>query len=140
MILEITDGISIKLNELFGDGYEIYTENVKQGLQEPCFFIKTLKVNTNQFLGSRKERSYPFDIAFFTQDGNEEKMRVGEQMLDGLEYLTLTNGDIVRCRSIDMDIVDDVLHVSVTYPVMLNRVVTEEAMETLTENIGTKGD
>jgi len=57
-----------------------------------------------------------------------------------LEYLTLTNGDIVRCRSIDMDIVDDVLHVSVTYPVMLNRVVTEEAMETLTENIGTKGD
>jgi len=140
MILDILDGVCIKLNDLFGDGYEIYTENVKQGLQEPCFFVKSLPVITNPLLGNRKERRYPFDIAHFTEGGNEEKMRVGEQMLDGLEYLTLTNGDIVRCRSIDMDIVDDVLHVSVTYPVMLNRVVTEEAMETLTENIGTKGD
>jgi len=61
-------------------------------------------------------------------------------MLDGLEYLTLTNGDIVRCRSIDMDIVDDVLHVSVTYPVMLNSTVKEDAMDTIATNIGTKGD
>lgn len=140
MILDILDGICIKLNDLFGDGYEIYTENVKQGLQEPCFFIKSLPVITNRLLGNRKERRYPFDIAFFTQGGNEEKMRVGEQMLDGLEYLTLTNGDIVRYLSPGMDIVDDVLHVSVTYPVILNSGEKEEAMETLIEVVGTKGD
>lgn len=140
MILDITDGISIKLNELFGDGYNTYTENVKQGLQEPCFFIKPLKVNTNQFLGNRKERRYPFDIAYFTEGGNEEMMSVGEQMLDGLEYITLTNGDIVRCLSSDMDIVDDVLHVSVTYSVMLNSIAREEAMDAIETNIGTKGD
>lgn len=140
MILDITDGILIKLNEMFGDGYKTYTENVKQGLQEPCFFIKSLPVITNPLLGTRKERRYPFDIAFFTQKGNEEKMRVGEQMLDGLEYITLTNGDIVRCLSPRMEIVDDVLHVSVTYPVILKHVVTEEAMDTIETNIGTKGD
>ena len=140
MILDILDGVCIKLNDLFGDGYEIYTENVKQGLQEPCFFVKSLPVITNPLLGNRRERRYPFEIAHFTEGGNEEKMRVGEQMLDGLEYLTLTNGDIVRCRSIDMDIVDDVLHVSVTYPVMLNSTVKEDAMDTIATNIGTKGD
>lgn len=140
MILDITNGISIKLNDLFGDGYNTYTENVKQGLQEPCFFIKSLPVTTNQLLGNRKERRYPFDIAYFTEGGNEEMMRVGEQMLDGLEHITLTNGDIVRCLSSEMEIVDDVLHVSVTYPVILNHVVTEEAMDTIATNIGTKGD
>ena len=38
---DIIDGVSIKLNELFGEKYTIYTNNVKQGLQFPCFFIKT---------------------------------------------------------------------------------------------------
>lgn len=141
MINKITDGVSIKLNELFGDGYNTYTENVKQGLQEPCFFIKALKVLTNPLLGKRKERIYPFDIAYFTNGGNEEMMRVGEQMLDGLEYITLTNGDIVRCRSIEMEIVDDVLHVSVTYPVtLISNEARADAMGTLIEVVGTKGD
>jgi len=141
MINEITDGISIKLNKLFGDDYNTYTEKVKQGLQEPCFFIKSLKVMTNKLLRNRKERIYPFDIAYFTEGGNEEMMRVGEQMLDGLEYITLTNGDIVRCRSIDMDIVDDVLHVSVTYPMtLIGNEEKAEAMGTLIEIVGTKGD
>ena len=141
MILDIANGISIKLNELFGDDYTIYTEDVRQGLEEPCFFIKTLPVTTRKLLGARKERRYHYDIAHFTEGGNEEMMHTGEQMLDGLEHITLTDGSVLHVSSIDMNIVDGVLHVSVIYPVILTaRSAAEDAMSTYSANIGTKGD
>lgn len=37
MLNEIITGISQKLNATFGDGYEIYENDVEQGLEEPCF-------------------------------------------------------------------------------------------------------
>lgn len=48
----ITDAISIALNGEFGDGYTNYTENVKQGLKEPCFFISVSTPPMNFSLGS----------------------------------------------------------------------------------------
>ncbi len=38
----IIDGISIRINEVFGDDYEIYSEDIEQGFKEPCFFILPL--------------------------------------------------------------------------------------------------
>ena len=38
MLNEIIKGISMALNAAFGDGYEIYQNDVEQGLKEPCFF------------------------------------------------------------------------------------------------------
>lgn len=43
MLNEIIKGTSIKLNTAFGDGHEIYSNDVEQGLSEPCFFIGVLK-------------------------------------------------------------------------------------------------
>lgn len=37
MLNDIMDAVTRRLNELFGDGYEIYTDAVEQGLKEPCF-------------------------------------------------------------------------------------------------------
>lgn len=37
MLNNIMDAVTRRLNELFGDGYEIYTDAVEQGLKEPCF-------------------------------------------------------------------------------------------------------
>ena len=37
MINEIMDAIAIKLHEVYGDEYEIHQNDIKQGLQEPCF-------------------------------------------------------------------------------------------------------
>ena len=42
MINEIIDGISVAINTEFGDDYEIYTESIEQGLEEPCFSILCL--------------------------------------------------------------------------------------------------
>ena len=40
MLNEIIKGISMALNAAFGDGYEIYQNDVEQGLKEPCFLIR----------------------------------------------------------------------------------------------------
>ena len=44
MINSIIEGISASLNAEFGDDYTIYTENVEQGLKEPCFFISCIAI------------------------------------------------------------------------------------------------
>ena len=48
MINKILDAISNALNEEFGDEYEIYSEDIKQDLKEPCFFIICL--NPSRFI------------------------------------------------------------------------------------------
>lgn len=139
MLDDIVNGISIKLNDTFGDDYEIYSENVEQGLNEPCFFIKPLKASNKPFLGKRKQRTYPFDIAYFPKEGNEEMMQASDKMLDCLEYITLVNGDVLRGSSLESEIVDGVLHVSVKYNVFLNDISRDEPMETVESKLGTKG-
>lgn len=140
MLSDIVNGISIKLNSIFGDGYEIYGDEVEQGLQEPGFFIKPLKVLSKPLLGKRKQRTYPFDIAYFPLKGNDEMMEVSEKALDGLEYITLLNGDILRAISPESEIIDGVLHISVKYIVFLNDTTKDEAMETIDySNLETKG-
>lgn len=37
MLNEIIKGISMALNAAFGDEYEIFQNDVEQGLEEPCF-------------------------------------------------------------------------------------------------------
>lgn len=51
MLNEIIKGISMALNTAFGDGYEIFQNNVEQGLKEPCFFIAVLKPEITPMLG-----------------------------------------------------------------------------------------
>ncbi|WP_334293833.1 phage tail terminator family protein, partial [Clostridioides difficile] len=42
MLNNIIDGISVKLDKSFGESYTIYSEDVEQGINEPCFFIVPL--------------------------------------------------------------------------------------------------
>ena len=53
MLDKIVDGISEKLNEVFGDGYKIYTESIKQGLKPPCFFIQLVNPMNTRVLNRR---------------------------------------------------------------------------------------
>ena len=53
MLNDLISGISIKLNAAFGDGYKIYTNDVKQGLKEPCFFVAVLEPTRKQIIGRR---------------------------------------------------------------------------------------
>lgn len=143
MLTSIVDGISIKLNSIFGDSHEITAENVEQGLQPHSFFIKPLPATRKPLLGKRSQLTYSFVISYFPDTANvemnKEMMEVSEKLLDGLEYITLRNGEMVRGHDLEAEIVDDVLHFSVKYIVFINKSEREESMETLGAVIGTKG-
>lgn len=140
MLNKIIIGISQALDAEFNsenEGYIIHTENVEQGLEEPCFFIFSLNPSSKQLVGNRYERKYPFDIHFFPNtelvDGvstiNNQINEVTERLFTALEYITVDNS-LVRGTSINAEIVDNVLHFFINF----NMIVKKE-----TEPIDTMG-
>ena len=140
MLNKIITGISQALDAEFNsenEEYIIHTENVEQGLEEPCFFIFSLKPSSKQLVGNRYERKYPFDIHFFPDtelvDGistiNNQLNEVTERLFTALEYITVDNS-LVRGTSINAEIVDNVLHFFINF----NMIVKKE-----TEPIDTMG-
>lgn len=142
MVNNLIDGISIKLNQVFGDGVDIYSETVKQGLKEPCFFITVLNPSQSKMIKGRYFRQHPFDVHYFPTESdkkNEEMQRVASDLLDGLEYITLTNGDLVHGTNMNYEIVDGVLHFFVQYNMFVKKIEVVDDMETLTIETDVKG-
>ena len=65
MINEIIAAISVALDAEFGDDYEIYMEEIKQDLKEPCFFVQCINPTTKLFRGERYFQSNPCCIQYF---------------------------------------------------------------------------
>lgn len=102
MINKIIDGISIALNAEFGNDYEIYTDNIEQGLKEPCFSIVCLNPRMNQFLGKRYFRQNQFCIHYFPKSKeSNEALAVIERLFGCLEIITV-DGD--QCRGTGMNV------------------------------------
>lgn len=143
-IEKIIDGISLALNAEFGDEFNIYTEYVKQGLNEPCFTIVLVKPSINQFLGKRYYRTHLFCVNYFPKSTNEAKLEcfnVEERLMNCLEYITV-DGDSVRGKNMFGEMSDGVLAFMVEYNMFVNKEqVTEPAMETLQQSTDIrKGD
>jgi len=130
---KIITGISQKLFETFGLDYKIYTENVEQFLNPPCFYVELLQSSMQQIVSRRYRLENLFDIHFFTNE-NEPKndfRRVADILYDALEYISVDN-DLVRGLGMHYEIVDDVLHFFVSYNLILIKTIEpEEKMETL---------
>lgn len=142
MVNDLIDGISIKLNQVFGDGKRIYSETVKQGLKEPCFFIAVLNPSQIQVVGNRYFRQHSFDVHYFpaVQDSKNELHEVASLLFDALEYITLINGDLVHGTEMRYETVDGVLHFFVDYNMYVRKTaVPADNMETLIISDGVKG-
>lgn len=139
MINKIVDGISNALNQEFGDEYEIYQNNVMQGLDEPCFFIAALEPSKDQLLQNRFLQRNPFDVHYFPKrwDDNREMQEVAERMLDCLEWIIPE--EPIHGTEIRWQIEDGVLHFFVSYNVVRNRMIQKDLMQEITQNITTEG-
>ena len=130
---KIITGISQKLFVTFGLDYKIYTENVEQFLNPPCFYVELLQSSMQQIVSRRYRLENLFDIHFFTNE-NEPKndfRRVADILYDALEYISVDN-DLVRGLNMHYEIVDDVLHFFVSYNLILIKTLEpEDKMETL---------
>ena len=144
MVNELLDGISIKLNKVFGNEYEIYGDtDIVQGLKEPCFFIAVLNPSQTTFLEQRYFRQHPFIIQYFPKKSgsNAELQKIASELFETLEFITLSNGDLVHGTSMSYEITDGVLQFRVNYNMFLKMPQENEKMETITiEEKTTQGE
>lgn len=141
MINKIIDGISVAINSEFGDPYEIYTESIEQGLNEPCFSILCLNPTINQVLGKRYFRTHQFCIHYFpsSDEKKSECHAVTERLMDALEIITV-DGDLCRGTGMHSEVVDNVLSFFVNYDMYVYKEKpAAPAMETVTYNTNAKG-
>lgn len=141
MVNDLITGISQRLGDLFGDGYDVYVESVSQGLQLPAFSIQLLQSSVVPSVGRRYFRNHSFDVLFFPVENEAELQQCYEAetiLLEGLEYITI-EGRIYRGTERRAEIVDQVLHVFVQYNLPVLKAGTpEEYMEELIRQAGVK--
>ena len=141
MINQIIDGISVAINSEFSDHYEIYTESIEQGLEEPCFSILCLNPKIDQVLGKRYFGTNQFCVHYFpsSDEKRSECHAVLERLMYALEIITV-GGD--QCRGTDMhgEVVDNVLSFFVNYNMYVYKEkVAAPMMETVNHNTNMKG-
>ncbi len=139
MINELFNAISTSIYEEFGNDYEIYREEIKQGLKEPCFFISCLKPEVNKFLNNRYFSNIPFCIQYFpvTQDKNIECICVSERLFDCLEYIK-DNDSTIMGSNMNYEIVDGVLNFWVNYSFFILKKQNNVVMQEMTQKENVK--
>lgn len=118
MLNDILSGVNAKLKELFGEDTVIYTDAVEQGLVEPCFFVGFLEPSEKTVIGRRRFRSTGIYIQYLPGSPaqiNRELYRVADILMDGMESITLKNGDILRGTGISSKASEGVLNFFVNY-------------------------
>lgn len=145
MIKNIIDGISERLYDTFGSGYEIYTEVTEQGVAEPCFMITLISPSGSRMLSDRVKRENLFCIQYLPGDG--DKLEEINDMIDDLYWALDTidtiddDGNDVIVRGTDMysEITDQVLSFFVHYDYFEIRTHDKDLMEEISGEIEAMG-
>jgi hypothetical protein len=129
MLNETIDGIAQKLNQVFGDRYEIYIDEVKQGLKEPCFLIVCITGNQQQKLGTLYNREQSFDLHYFPQAKQitREVNSVIAALNMELEYIEIEGG-LLRGTKMKHEVIEGVLHFFVNYDIRIRKVVEPDPL------------
>lgn len=142
MINSVIYGISAALDAEFGSSYRIYMEEVKQDLEEPCFFISCINPSKRLFRGKCYFRQNLFCIQYFpeTEKVRQECNEVMERLYDCLEYIFLPDKEKpVRGTQMNGEIIDNVLNFFVDYNFFTYKTEQEEGMETMVIKNDVKG-
>lgn len=94
MLNDILDGVTCRLDELFPE-CRIYTDAVKQGLEEPCFFVGLLEPTERPMLGVRAFRETGVSIQYIPEEKgeiNRELSRIADILMDGMGTIHLPDG------------------------------------------------
>lgn len=136
LIKEIINGISQKIYGFYEGLYDIYVEEVEQGLQMPCFMINLISSDIQMILKPRYKFESVFDVIYFG-DGYKDCMDRGSELYDILEYITINDKDLIRGTKMNMYIIKNILHFRVNYNLILqNKPDIIDMMEEHQINIG----
>lgn len=130
MIVTILEGVAKRLKENFPK-MRVYVDEVRQGLNPPCFLVTVLEPSRARLVGQWWRQEQLFDVQYFpkTEDTNE-LYAIGSGLFDTLETIALPDGGL-RGTGLRFDITDGVLHFFVKYTVFLRRKKAQEYMEML---------
>lgn len=137
----IIDAVSISLAAEFGESYTIYTEEVKQGLTEPCFFLSCANRTHRLFRGlagstQRYFQENLFCIQYFPVSDdrkNEECNAVASRLNECLEWLDV-DGDLVMGTQMHCEIADGILNFFVNYDLFVRKERQTDAVEEYTQS------
>ena len=131
-IKNLIDAIAEALFQEFGSNYEIYTEKVEQGLEEPCFFIRCLNPTNNRHLGLRYKRTNQFIIQYIpsTTEVYDECTSVLERLFECLESVKLS-GKPIHGADLHGEITDGILNFTVNYDGFVLKTEDFDPMEDL---------
>ena len=123
MINSIIYGIANALDSNFN--CDIFTENIKQGFDGPCFFIKSLNTDDNIVLNNRRIASYSFCIHYFPESSsdNYNSSDVAQTLYQCLEYINLDNVSTNKIRANEMnhEVLDGILLFNISFNVYYKR-------------------
>lgn len=133
---EIMNAVTVQLEELFGDGYTIYTYASEQGLYKPCFFVGIDQESEKPLIGSRYCTNTKICIKFFTDQGGSELAadlnRVAKALMNGMECITEADGRKITGTQRKYSITDNVLIFFVNYHTFgLKEISRQEPMDQL---------
>ena len=123
MISSIIVGITRTLYDEFGNDYKYIIDQIEQGFEdknifgEPCFFIRLIRAENNQFLNNRYKLNQSFEIRLHNEKSknkNDEFHKIGNKVMDLLEYIKDGDG-LIRGTRRNFIINDGVLQVFVDY-------------------------
>ncbi len=140
MVNKVIDAICLKISDTFGEGYEIYTENIEHGFNTPCFFIACENFEHKIVVGNRYVSDSKFVVSYYPKrvDVNKECFDALDILHKCLEYISVDER-LIRGIGIKSDIIDGVLKMEINYKVHF--IVQEEKtmMGELTQEGGLDG-
>lgn len=142
MIAKIVKGISDKLYESYGkEQYKVYTEQVKQGFKEPCFFVLLINPTNQNLFNKLKRRSNTFDIHYFPKNENdyEDIYTKIDELFEILEFVDIEGLGKIRGRDMEVEFKNGVLHFFVNYSVFVQKEDSIEDMEDIEISQRVKG-
>lgn len=100
MINKIMDGITNALFEEFGERFRIYTENMEQDVQTPCFIVRCVLPTDERWLGNRWKLTNKFSVQYlpYSDEPLRECNIIRERLTVALEYIGTPDGKIEGTR------------------------------------------
>lgn len=108
-LMDIQKTISRRLDSRFS-GHYVYTEEVKQGLKRPSFFINIMPINTNNFV-IYKDKLVNIDIMYFGKnETNEESLNMVNELEDLFSITLAIKDREITIQSLNFKTIDNILH------------------------------
>lgn len=106
--------ITNALYTLFGDSVDIYTDVTVQGNNAPCFFVREINVNGQDFIDGRKGITHTFDITYLSDEDRMDGrglnlIEVAKTLISEFEFLEY-EGELYRAYDRKTEKVDNDLH------------------------------